>query len=522
MLVVKSQEMRDIDSKMVTEYGLPSLLLMEHAAQAITLEVEKLFLKPSRALIAVGVGNNGGDALAVARLLHMKGWQVSIICTSDVNQLSTDAAMMYKTIKKYIAQGDISFYTSVEELHSHQQEGFSSWALCIEGLFGTGCNRVIEGQEKSLIKWINQQKMPVIAIDIPSGIHGDSGEVMGVAIKATWTICLGLPKPGNVLYPGAHYNGQLVVVDIGLEPKLIEATPNSMEIIDEQFFSFLPKRHNDSHKYTYGRVLIIAGSKEMPGAAALAALSAYRMGCGLVTVLTEDEAKNTILQWLPEAVVKTYTKNSDAFTMEEESIINSMEQANAILIGPGCGCDATTLKLMELALEQQTTVVLDADALTVLSKNLGLLENSRAHVILTPHHGEMSRLTGFSSSAVGENALKLVKSFSRQYQVITVLKGSRTLISDLEGYTYINLTGNNGLSTGGTGDVLAGMMVSLLAQGTQPMAAATFSVYCHGLAGDVASKKNGVRGMLARDVIDGISTVLEGAYETLSPGLCRD
>ncbi len=505
MIVVNKKQMNDIDRAMTDTYGLPSLLLMEHAAMAVADVVCGRFGTAGSCLVFAGSGNNGGDAFAVARILVSRGWIVDVVCPGDADRLGCDSAAMFSGIAKFIEDGEINLFKTLDLVEAGRIE----YDLYIDGLFGTGCSRPIEGDAGVLIDWINGSGMEVVSIDIPSGIRADDGTICGRAVMADLTVTLGLPKPGNLLYPGAAFNGELICRDIGLYDECIERAGYDMEILEEEILLDIPIRVDHSHKYSYGRVLAIAGSSDMPGAAALSAHAAYKTGCGLVEVFTEDGGKGAVLAQVPEAVVTGYEKDGQMDVLKAK-LEGSIERADAILIGPGCGVDAYTETMLEIVLAQKKApVIVDADGLTVLSKRRDLLASKQAETILTPHYGEMARLAGTTSAAIEEGAVHHARTFSMEHDVVTVLKSDRTLIGLPDGFVFINIGGSHSLATAGSGDVMAGMAVSLLGQGCTLNDAAKLAVYCHARCGVLAEELNGGRGVIARDIIDLIPSAME-------------
>lgn len=501
MIVATKEQMNAIDRRMAEEYGLPGLLLMEHAAMAVAKAAASMASAPGRCLVLAGPGSNGGDGFAAARILIRQGWQVDVALCGG-KPPAGDAAVMAAGLERYAEEGRTVLF---EGIGAGIEPG--RYDLCIDGLFGTGCTRPLEGGMLEAVRWVNGSGLPVLAIDLPSGVAANDGRICGEAVRASATVVLGLPKPGNLIGPGAELGGRLIFADIGLDPVCAASAGHAMETLEPDILAKLPPRKNRSHKYTYGRVLLAAGSEAMPGAAVMASLAACRAGTGLVMAAIEKSASQVLFSQVPEAVGALYEKEGGM-----EAVSSAMDRADAILVGPGCGVDAATERLLEMALSQdRVPVVVDADGLTVLAGRLDLLESRKAQVILTPHHGEMARLAHTGTAAVSADPAGIARDFSRRYKAITVLKSHRTLVARPDGFIHINTTGSHSLATAGSGDVLAGMMASLLGQGCSAADAALLSVYCHGRCGELAAEKAGGRGVLAREIAELIPAAMEVA-----------
>lgn len=502
--VVDSQEMKAIDNYTIHEIGIPSLVLMERAALAVIEQIEKRADKTDRMLCLCGVGNNGGDGVAVARMLHQKGYMVQCKIVGNIEKCSKETSTQIAIAKKI----GVPFVN---------KEIQSEYTIIVDALFGIGLSRDITGEFAHVIEWVNQQDNQVFAVDIPSGICADTGHIKGIAINANVTVTFGYWKTGLLLFPGCINAGNVVVADIGFSDDF-NSSLRKFIFTKEDIEKLLPARTPYSNKGTYGKVLILAGSKNMAGACYLSASAAYHMGVGLVKVVTVEENRTIIQEKLPEAVLMTY----DAGNIEVyiEDIKQEIQNAKAIVVGPGLGKDKAANLILEAVVQNaKVPTVMDADALQLLSNKreyVSAYEKQKERIswnlpenfILTPHLKEMADLlgNGIKVSEIKKSLLDIVLACKRNKNVL-VLKDARTLVI-CEEQCYINTTGNNGMATAGSGDVLTGIIVGLLGQGMKPYLAAALGVYLHGLAGDLAAKKKGVYSLMAQDIIFALPELL--------------
>lgn len=494
--IATRDEMQAIDAYSIHEIGIPGMVLMEKAAMALYEEVVARIPRHSRSLIMVEKGNNGGDGLALARMMIETGYDVTIYEIGGIKKASDS----------YQAQRDILGKMGIP-VEEQMPEG--EYDVIIDGIFGVGLTREVKGIQKEVIDTFNQKEAYRIAIDVPSGVDASTGNVLGTAFMADLTVTFGLQKVGLLLYPGASYAGEVVVRQIGFPAMAVDSVNPGAFSYEDGDEKLLPKRTQDSHKGTYGRVLVIAGSKNMAGAAYLSAKAAYRSGCGLVRVFTEESNRQIIQTLLPEAILTTYDGRRDGMKKLPEAI----SWADVIVLGPGMGQGKTTRAFLTILKEcVKVPVILDADGLNEIARMReeegNYLKDFPVPVILTPHILEMSRLSGHSVKKIKEDRISIGKTFAKEENVILVLKDSRTIVTDGTGHLYINQTGNNGMSTGGSGDVLTGILAGMLAAGLKPMEAASMAVFLHGRSGDEAAKMYSQRGMLAGDIIEGLTMVL--------------
>lgn len=485
--LVTGKEMKQLDTITSEHFGVPPVVLMEQAAQAFVEQLLALYPNPGNVLVVCGSGNNGGDGIAAARLLNQRKIPAAVYVPLEKNP--SELFLLQKKI--YLAYQ----YKVVSGLKETER-----YDMIVDAVFGTGLSRKIDSPYDQLIEQINQMDAHRVALDVASGVSAENGEVFGTAFRADDTITFSFGKIGAYLWPGAVYSGRIHVVPIGITAESFCRISPHFAAFDRTDLSLLPERRPDSHKGTYGKLLVIAGSSHMAGAAVFAAKAAYRMGCGLVKVMTAVENKQILLSLLPEAIFSAY---------EPGQLAEDLEWADAAVLGPGLGTSAQAKEILHQVLEScMVPLVLDADALNLLAEEPKLLQSSPADIVVTPHLGEMARLTGEHVPAIKAKIMAAAADFAREYGVVCVLKDARTAVAVPDGMCYLNLSGNNGMATAGSGDVLSGVVGSLLAQGTRPGIAAPLGVYLHGLAGDEAEKCLGSRSMIASDIIDGISAVL--------------
>ena len=493
--LVSGKEMKLLDQNTSESFHVPELVLMEQAAMGF---VRKLFLLKQQirsALIVCGSGTNGGDGLAISRLLHERGVTVKLVLAGESNG--------HKTSSSYDIQKQICDAYHIPMTDSISDERGQEYDLVIDALFGTGLSRNISGKLAELINDLNGMSGWKVSVDIASGIHADDGSVLGTAFRAQDTITFSFGKVGQYLWPGTEYSGNVHVVPIGItQASWLDRKPR-VAVLEQEDCSLLPGRYDHSNKGTYGKLLIIAGSVNMAGAACLCAKAAYRSGCGLVKVMTAEENRMILQSTVPEAILSTYNSKLD-----EQQVIDELKWADAVVIGPGIGTDRTSQRLVRIVLKNCVVpFVVDADALNIISEQPELLLRPHTDMILTPHLGEMARLTKDSIALIQSRMVACAVEFAQTYDVICVLKDFHTVTAVPYGMTYLNLSGNFGMATAGSGDVLSGMMGSLLAQGMKPDLAA-LAVYLHGLAGDAAASLHGKSSLMATDLIDGIAAVM--------------
>jgi len=476
--------------------GTPSYTLMERAAQAITKEIYSLGWEKKRILVVCGSGNNGGDGLIAARLLHLDGAHVDVYfagemewCTPETKRAYTDAV-----------ESGVSF---------EGEPAWESYGLIVDALFGIGLSRAPEGVFEQVIRKINHSGAKVLSVDIPSGVDADTGEMPGAAVQADVTVSLAAYKRGHVLGDGVGHSGKVICADIGIGTDLFDADEQDCPayVIEERELSLIPKRKKDANKGTFGRVLVIGGSRGMCGAAYLCAKAAYRSGAGLVEIFTCEENRQSLQILLPEAIVTAYTDD-----VPEPALLHSaLERASIVVIGPGLGQgNAARMLVRETFRKVQVPLICDADALNVCARE-SLAYPGDVPVIVTPHPGEFSRMTGQSIEAIAADPQVSAAHYARENGVICVLKFARTVITDGNAL-FVNMSGSPALSKGGSGDVLCGVIAGMLCSGLSPVGAASIGVYIHGKAGEEAEAVYGEYSPLASEVCDRIADVLKCAH----------
>lgn len=502
MRVVTTHTMQEIDKRASEEFGIPGLRLMEAAGQSCVDEIVGEFGLKGCAVVLAGKGNNGGDGYVIARLLNQKGWNVKVIILADREQISGDAAINLEKL----APVTTSFCICEGQLPAQHMEVLFQADVIVDALLGTGLRSDVNGIYLEAIDLINASGRPVLSVDIPSGIHGTTGRILGNAVRAYLTVTFAFAKLGHVLYPGAEHTGRLVVVDIGIPPKLMETAPGYDFLNVETIRPMLRRRDRQSHKGHFGHCLIIAGSTGKTGAAALSANSAVRAGSGLVTLAVAEsihpvlEIKTTEAMTFPLPDSGSGHLTNSAFPAIEKLLAGR----DAVAIGPGLDNRPGTHALVQNLVETLTLpLLIDADGLNALAEDMNVLKRKKSRlVILTPHPGEMARMLGTSIPDVEAIRISLAQEFARGYDVYLVLKGARTIIAAPDGTAAINGSGNPGMATGGMGDVLTGVIVSLLGQGYAAWDACRLGVFIHGYAADMVAGEKGEIGITATDVLE--------------------
>lgn len=489
--LVNAEEMRRCDQGTIKKYGVESLVLMERAALTVVEELCNGSFDLNRVLVVCGSGNNGGDGFAIARLLYLKNIDTAVVFAGKEESLTEETKIQKKICENY-------------GMNIFKKTDMHEYTCIVDAVFGVGLSREIKGEYACLIQQINASGARVVAVDIPSGVSADTGKVMGTAVRADETVTFAYQKIGQALYPGSQMCGRLCVRDIGITAHGFGRDVPLTYSLTEEDMGVLPVRQAYSNKGTYGKALLVAGQKNMCGAAILAARAAYRAGTGLVRVMTEECNRTAVQVALPEALLSTYDP------MNFQPDLDGMRSwPTAVGIGPGIGMSGEKREILELLLrESRVPVVMDADALNLLAREKELLQKRSCQVIVTPHVGEMCRLTGRTKQEITGDLIGTCRSFARENGVICVLKDARTVISDGR-EVCINQTGCSGMATGGSGDVLTGLLTGLLAQGMEPFLAAKSAVYLHGKAGELAESRMGARGMLAGDIACALPEILD-------------
>lgn len=506
-----AEEMRSVDRAATEIGGIPSIILMENAALACVNELKKDFDDLNKKSVAVfcGKGNNGGDGFAIARHLYNLGVDVSVFLVCGA-EFKGDAKINFDIISKMDINIDV--ISDTENL----KYIIKSFDIIIDAIYGTGIHGTVRGISYDVIEEINTDSKYVMSVDIPSGIDADSGEICGVCIKADKTVTFAAYKIGMLMFPGADYTGKVIVSDISIPEYIIDGRNLNTNVITADFVrKNLPARVNNSQKGDYGKLLIIAGSKGMTGAAYMASQSALKAGCGLITVGI-CESLNSIMECKTTEVMTLPLEDTDGHigAASAQKILDKMDNCDAVLIGPGLGRSADASKIVrEVLTNSLIPVIIDADAINIVAKDKSVLDGCSCNVIFTPHAAEMSRLTGLDISYIEKNRLSVSLEFAEEYGAALILKGHHTIVTAADSKQYINITGNPGLATGGSGDVLAGLVAAYAARGIDLPAAGAMAVYLHGLAGDIAAEKLGMESLTPSDVInfipDAINQILQ-------------
>jgi len=497
--------MNKLDAWAQEVMGIPVWLLMENAGQAVAAKAQSVLGPPQDKLVLflVGKGNNGGDALVAARHLAQQGYEVKLFLLFEPELFQGAALENWQYIEKmdikwHFLEDDNSFY--LLKLSLNQCD------LIVDGIFGTGFAGNPSGKIARAIQAVSESQVPILAIDVPSGLNGDTGQLGEPCIWAKYTVTMGWPKRGLVLYPGKKAVGELEVANISLPQEgLSELEHKEYYITAELARQLLPVVEPEGYKNSFGHVLVIAGSAGMSGAAYLASKAVLRSGAGLVTTCLPESLSSYFDMAFPEGLTAGLPETKQkALGMDSWAAIEEkLTRKDAVVFGPGLGRGTEIPYLLAELLNKSTCpVLIDADGLYALAQDPGMIETAQVPVILTPHPGEMARLLNISTEAVQADRAECARTAADRFKAIVVLKGAATITADPEGDLYINSTGNPALATAGTGDVLAGTIGGLLAQGLNPLAATVLGVYLHGLAGDMLSLEKGSRGILAGEVAD--------------------
>ena len=534
--VLDAASMKNVDSYSINTLGIPSVVLMERAALSVTEAIEsKVKGNIHTDIICVcGRGNNGADGLAVARQLYLKGYNVDVYIINS-----------HDSTKEFDIQLNIIKNLGIECINSPD---FSKYGVIVDALFGNGLSRELAGEARIVVDTINKCSTSVrsqytqnsdnngnrlvVAVDIPSGISASTGVVMGSAVNADITVTFGFEKIGHILYPAASYCGKIIRKDIGFA-QYPDMTRDIFTYDYSDISDMLPLRKPDGNKGTFGKALVIAGSRLYGGAAVLSSRAAARIGAGLVRTLTHISNRTAVITGNMECIVDTYDTDEECgdFVKNTEILVDKcICWADVVCIGPGLSMEESAVKLVRsVSAKKNIKKLYDADALNIIAQYKIELDGSNddvdyeaggnsgnasykddmsdKNVVVTPHIGEMSRLTGLDIAVIKNNPIDTARTYSREHNCVCVLKDARTIVSDGE-RVYINMSGNDGMATGGSGDVLSGIITGLMAQGLTTFEASALGVYIHGCAGDEAALSNGKYSMVAGDIIDNIKNVL--------------
>jgi len=505
MKVLTASQMQQLDRQTIEDIGIPGVVLMENAGRGMSEHIFRKFsqIKPGPVLILAGKGNNGGDGYVIARHLMEADWQVSTVVLAEPSAIRGDARTNLDILDA--CGGEITFAPDLATLEQ-KLAAMPACRLLVDALFGTGLSKPATGHFAAAIDWINLSPAAVAAVDIPSGIDASTGEILGNCVAADLTATFAFPKIGQVSYPGAGCIGELVVIDIGIPCQVQDQLGDDCLLVTPAVArNLLPVRPVDGHKGTFGHLLVAAGSVGKTGAAAMTSEAALRAGCGLVTLACPAEVQPVLAGKLTEVMSASLPDTGGAANLQALPVLTALyDGKQALALGPGLGLGSETLELVRRLMSScRLPMVVDADGLTALAGHLQVLQQrGAAATILTPHPGEMARLAEVSVKEVQANRVAVARDFATRHGVVVVLKGARTVTALPDGRVRINASGHAGMASGGMGDVLTGLVGSLLAQGLEAGNAAVLAVFLHGYAADRLAAEYGNAGLLASDLID--------------------
>ncbi len=508
--VVTAEQIREMDRVTIEDIGVGGVVLMEVAGRGTAEVVEELAsgLHGFRVAILCGAGNNGGDGYVVARILHLRGADVRVFMLAPRDRIRGDALVNLEAAEKL----DVCFEWLDSAVDPELAEQLADYDCLVDALLGTGLSSEVRGRYREVIEAINASMTMTVAVDIPSGLSADTGQVLGTAVEADVTVTFGYPKIGVVTHPGVEHTGDVHVVDIGIPPALATRLDVRCGLLEESDVrGLLPTRQLGGHKGTYGHLLVVAGSPGKTGAAVLCARGAARAGAGLVTVAVPADGLPGVAAQSLETMTEPYAPDSVDLDPQDATarLVAMSRSKQALAVGPGIPTTPAMLEVLrELLPDSTIPVVLDADGLNLVAQRSALLEQVTAPLILTPHPGEMARLLDRSTAEVQADRLATAREAASRFGAFVALKGARTVLAAPDGEAFINPTGNPGMGSGGMGDVLSGLIGGFLAQGVAPFDALKLSVYLHGAAGDRAAEDLGVHALLAGDLLDQVPALL--------------
>jgi hydroxyethylthiazole kinase-like uncharacterized protein yjeF len=515
MRVSTVSEMRALDKIAIQRFGIVEELLMENAGHAVYFVLLSEFgIEGRRFLVFCGLGNNGGDGLVVARKIHSNGGAVKVFVLGDPARFKGAARLNYDIVSRLPIE--VRRLESVEAVEAD----IDHCHAIVDGILGTGITRNVEGLYLDVIESINRSGKPVFSIDIPSGVHGDTGQVMGAAVQADYTVTFGLPKLGNVLFPGYELGGRLYVSHISFPPSMTAADSLKVEINHPLR---LPRRKKDGHKGSFGQVLFVAGAAGYYGAPYFAALSFLKTGGGYsrlaaprsITPFLANKGSEIVLLPQDETAAGSIARGNRA------ALLEMSRRMDMVVLGPGLSLEAETQQLVrELAAEIEKPLLIDGDGITAICGDLEIVKNRKAETILTPHLGEMARITGMDVGEIDANKVDVLQRTAGELEATIVLKGAHSLIGVPDGRVFVNMTGNPGMATAGSGDVLTGTIAAMFGLGLSLEKAVRQGVFVHGLAGDLAADDKGEDGITAQDILEtlplAVKVVRQGLDERLS------
>jgi hydroxyethylthiazole kinase-like uncharacterized protein yjeF len=497
MKVAKVDEMKDLDRRATEEFGISQDLLMENAGLAVYFVIsQELGIKNNKFVVFCGGGNNGGDGLVVARKIHSNGGEAKVFLLDDEAKFRGAARKNFEIVSRMPIE-----ISKIKSIDSAIPELLDCDAI-VDAVFGTGLVREVNGIYKDVIQLINESLSTVFSVDIPSGINGDTGEVMGVAVEADYTVAFGLPKVGNMLYPGYEHCGKLYLSHISFPPALNNTDSIKVAINNPVE---LPQRATDAHKGSYGKALLVAGSSSYLGAPYFSALSFLKAGGGLSylaapkTISPFLASKGSEIVFVPQ---KETPSGSIALENKEE-LLKFSQMVDMVVLGPGLSLAKETQELArDLASEIDKPLIIDGDGITAIAEDLGKIKKRKAPTILTPHLGEMSRIAKMEIGEISKNKTDILQRTAKELNAIIILKGAHSLIGYPDGAVFINISGNSGMATAGSGDVLTGTIAAMHGLGLVLEDAVRMGVFIHGFSGDIAAVDKGEDGITAQDILD--------------------
>lgn len=503
MKILTSDQMRSIDRRTTERFGVPSIVLMENAASAVVEAIFAHYADCERVAIFCGTGQNGGDGLAVARHLENRGVVPVVLIVGDRTKYAGDARTNLEICERLqIPIYEIRESASVEEALVRVSDA----DVIVDGIFGTGLNRAPSGVQADVIRAIAEMRIPVVAVDLPSGLDASSVEPFEPCVRAEVTVTFAAPKICHVFDPAAMYCGEIIVADIAIPNVAVDEESVTLELTTPAAVQpYIAPRLAATHKGTYGHVAVVAGSPGRSGAAVLSARGAIRSGAGLVTVATDPDTAHQVHAGSIESMTFPVALESASI----DALLGFLERKDAVLIGPGLRDDESSYRFVrDLAARIDLPLVIDASGLNAFAGHASTINPKRAPRVITPHPGELARLTGSDTKAINADRIGAARAAASLTRCVVVLKGHQTLIADPDGHVSVNPTGNPGMAGGGTGDVLGGMIAAFLARGVDPFDAARAAVYLHGFAGDLAKEEIGDTGLAALDLADRIPAAI--------------
>ncbi len=504
MKILSAQQMRSIDQRTSRDYGIPGIVLMENAGVQVVDFLESHYpdLEDRQLLLLCGKGNNGGDGLVASRHLHNRGYSIRLLLFGRRSEFRGEALTNLEILEKMgVEHLEV---TDAREWHEFLPE-LGRYDLLVDAILGTGLKGPVKGYLEEIIRDINNASADRVAVDIPSGLSGDTNELPGLCIQADATVTFACPKVPHVFLPAEAKVGEVYVADIGIPEEAVEAEEVRLNLVEaEELSRYLPPRKVESHKGDYGHLLVVAGSKGKPGAARMVAEGAFRAGVGLVTVATPESVQSILAPQVMEMMTEALpeTREGTVSGRATARVLKLLEGKRALTVGPGLSIAAETQSFVrELVAETRVPLVLDADGLNAYASDPAALSGRDRPLVLTPHPGEMGRLLGITADDVQKDRIAVCRDFSTAHSCFVVLKGYRTLISDPEGSIWVNPTGNPGMATAGSGDILTGILSGLVAQGIPILHAILLGVYLHGLAADLCASERGELSLMARDIV---------------------